>query len=229
MRIAIITPSPNSLVSVEYAHSLVQTTLEVQKNLGNYQVTNQTFTGNQPQDTDRSVMVSTALRGGADKILMINPNQGWNWDQFKKLIESDKPIISGILPTAQNPVKLNFISKAQDNEFFSGDFNSGLQKAKDKYKTSEIEVAMIDTGFVCFDSKVFKAMCETTETFKIEDANGKVLQCWKFFETGIYKGSFFNDGLFFLAAKSLGFKAYIDIDLRIPSSMTSQFIIGSNK
>ena len=166
---------------------------------------------------DRSVAASYALKSGADKILFIDSDQSWLWSDIKKLLDSDKEIVAGVIPLKQKDQTFNFTPMEYDYDCFAEEDNKitdvGLRRLRQKYfGQDEIEVCLTGTGFALIDCKVLKKMSETAEEFIFYDPHSQTKQMgWAFFQCGpLNKVYFGEDWAHFKFARDIGFKVYIN-------------------
>ena len=236
MRIMYATPAAAGMVHLEYHQSVLFETLlhpERIKEHEKYQITPQHLKGYSGLGKDRSIMASTALRLGMDKLVFIDADQAWKWHDFKALVDSDKEIISAVIPIKQYPLQLNFTPTVEDSDLFKGPWGTavtveGLIKMKQKHQKSEVPVQLIGTGMVCIDMKVFRKLAETCPSFKYHDHKGNTTQNWDFFQSGVVNGRYYGeDGAFCLQANRAGFIPHIHLDVLIPHVGSHLYIIGN--
>jgi hypothetical protein len=181
---------------------------------------------------DRSVAASYALKLGCDKILFIDSDQAWTWPDLKAILDSDKPIIAGVIPLKQKDTVLNFTPKKEDYDCFEDEGNKitpqGLKRFREKYSNQdELQVELTGTGFLCVDISVLKKLSETAEQFIFYDPHSQTKQMgWAFFQCGPLNNVYFGeDWSFCHAAKHAGFPIYINSKVLIDHIGSYRFTI----
>lgn len=220
MNILIATPCFGGVATLRYMQSMITEALLHPERLLNqrrYNITPYFQEGYSGLPKDRSVMASYALKLGCDKIFFIDSDQGWKWDDMKKLIDSDKPIIAGVIPLKQKAQTLNFTPRIEDYDCFINEDNkitaTGLSRFRKKYSNAdELQVELTGTGFLCIDVSVLKKLSETAEQFMFYDPHSQTKQMgWSFFQCGpLNKVYFGEDWSLCHAAKHAGFPIHIN-------------------
>lgn len=184
---------------------------------------------------DRGTMASTALRMGFDKVMFIDADQSWTWPQLKTILDSDKPIVGGIVALKQFPIQLNFTPRDEDKRFFEPEnvaTYKGIQRmAEAAPNTSEFEVKQMGTGFLSIDCEVLKSLAKTeVPHFKdvvVVDWVRTQTTSWDFFQTGVLDGIYHGeDWSFCTIAARKGYKTFININVQIPHHGTHEYRVN---
>jgi len=154
--------------------------------------------GNSGLSKDRSIVASTALHMGFDKLFFIDADQSWRFEDFARLVHSPHKIVGAPIAQKKRPISLNFTPLERDNDCFK-DSNGvptpkGLQKLMEKYPKKEIEVALLGTGFMCVDVSVLSDLTATAPQFDyIHPQTGQKMTCWEFFPSGAADGIYWGE------------------------------------
>lgn len=167
---------------------------------------------------DRGQAVSYGYKVGCDKIVLIDSDQSWKWNDLKKLLDSDKPIIAGVVPLKQKNQVLNFTPRECDHDAFEDEDNRitpvGLRRLRKKYSDQdELQVEMTGAAFLCIDRSVIEIMIKNgSEEFMFYDPHSQTKQIgWDLFPSGplsrVYMG---EDWGFCIQAKRSGIPIHIN-------------------
>lgn len=223
MKALICTPCAEGKVHADYMLSMLSETMLNPDRLMNqrkYDIGLQIAKGASGLGKDRGTLASFALREKMDKLVFIDSDQQWTWRMLKSLLDSEKPIIGGIVALKKYPVSLNFTACPNDKHFFEGPGQladlAGLEKMVDHHGTNELKVTAVGTGFLVIDVAVLKALSEICPTFKDTNAlTGQETIGWDFFQTTVINGTWFGeDWGFCLKAAECGFETHINASVR---------------
>lgn len=239
MKILIATPCAGDQVHRKYLHSLLTQTFNHEGRLADqqkYDLALYTVAGVSGLGKDRGVMASYALRNGFDKIFFIDADQSWNWDQFKKLVDSNQPIIAGVVALKSYPIQLNFVPMVEDKDAFELEdgkiMASGLERLFQKHnRNPEIPVQGLGTAFLCIDCNVLRTLAanKAAPAFIYQDAHTKQrVTCWDFFQSGVVENLYIGEdfGFCFQAARS-GFIPRINAEVHVDHHGAHTYTIGS--
>lgn len=168
----------------------------------------------------RDHCAAVALYGKWDKLFFIDADQGWTFEHFEKLVDSDKPIIAGVTPLKTLPISLNFLPKETDEFYFKDRMRSydSLKAMREGHKQAEINVGYVGTGFMCIDvAKCLMPLSEHAEPFRYPNPEtGQLITHWQFFPTRpINKRSLSEDWGFLNFARKHGIEPYINADVQV--------------
>jgi hypothetical protein len=158
------------------------------------------------------------MEHGFDKLITIDADIEWSYEDFKRLITSDKDIIGGLYPLKAFPVVMNFNPlPGQGSEFFKtgrGIDYDAFQEFKAKYADEQglAEVRHIATGFLCVTRAVFESLKTKSKVYATYDSvSGEMEAFVHYYESGVHEGQLESeDWSFIRRAREAGFKAYID-------------------
>jgi hypothetical protein len=169
---------------------------------------------------DRGIIASYALREGFDKLLFIDADQSWKWEDAKRLLDSSRGVVGGMVPLKKYPLQLNFAPHPDNRWHFDAE---GVVTPKGVARwraantpTDEMRCSAVGTGFLCIDTKVLRKMVEAkvVEPFHIaETRNDKATPetCWDFFSTGVVDGLHLGEDYgFAVLAQRAGFEVYMN-------------------
>lgn len=224
MRILLATPAAMGMLENMHVTSLLTQTFMHPDRLaeqGKYQIHHYLMYGESGLGKDRGIAASYALREGYDKIVFIDSDQMWTWEDLKKAIDSDKPILAGVIARKAFPIVLNFHPAKECKKYFEGESGStfnGMIKMRDGVGQDEIEVSMTGTGFIAIQCKVLDAMTKVCPVFSFQNNEAPgVVPVWDFFQSGVLKETYFGEDYgFCIKAKEAGFSAFINTSVRIP-------------
>lgn len=181
---------------------------------------------------DRAAMF--ALENGFDKLLTIDADISWTYEDFKRIVLSDKPIVGGVYPLKTFPVVLNFNPlPGKGTEFFSTGRGIDLDaflKFKEKYADENglVEVRHLATGFLCITREVFEALGAVSDFYDTFDsASGQRKRYMHFYESGVHDGQLESeDWSIMRRARELGYKAYFDTNVILGHTGSHEFRLG---
>lgn len=236
MKILLATPCAGDVVYRRHMLSILSETFMHPDRLryqDRYQIAHYTVAGDSGLGKDRGLIASYAVRNGFDKLFMVDSDQVWVWQQFRDLVDSDKPIIAGVVGLKKYPVQLNFTPKVEDAHCFEPEDKittyAGLRRLiakhtlpNTKINEQEIEVQAVGTGFICIDVKVLKALALSKDApaFRTADPNPFTpkarIAAWDFFQTGVINEEYYGEdwGFSIIAARA-GFKSYINASILV--------------
>lgn len=153
-----------------------------------------------------------------DKILTIDADIVFTYEDFKRLVLSDKDVIGGVYPLKAFPVCLNFNPLPEKGtELLSTnrgyDYDAFL-KFKKKYadEFGLAEVQHLATGFLCVTRRVFEKLGETSEIYEdLDSVNGERKRFMHFYTSGVHGGILESeDWSMCRRAREAGFSIYFD-------------------
>ncbi len=166
----------------------------------------------------RNVHANRALNEGFDKILHIDSDIEFTYEDFKRLVTSNYPFVGGSYPLKCLPPVVNFNPlPGKGNELlkdFRGYDYAAFEQFVNKYADHEgmAEVRHLPTGFLCVDMKVFKSLTETVETYvDFHQETGERARYYDFYPTKVRNNELPSEdyGLCELVSEA-GFKIMFD-------------------
>jgi len=159
-----------------------------------------------------------AVEHGYDKLMTIDADVTFTYEDFKRIALSDKDVIGGIYPLKAFPVVMNFNPLAEKGrELLSShrgyDYDAYL-KFKEKYAgpDSLIEVCHLATGFLCVTRRVLEKLGETSEIYEdLDSVSGERKRFMHFYTSGVHGGTLESeDWSFCRRARDAGFPVFFD-------------------
>jgi hypothetical protein len=170
-----------------------------------------------------------------DKLLSIDTDIDFSYEDFKRIITSEKDLVGGIYPLKCFPVVANFnpIREHREEFFSSGrgiDYDA-LLAFREKYadpETGEVEVEHVPTGFMCVTQKVFAKLSETVEVYRsFQPDTGTVKGYFEFYPCGARKGAYESeDWAFCRLAREAGFIPHINTKVLLGHTGQHTFRLG---
>jgi hypothetical protein len=188
MKLLIGTPAYGGMLTINYAISMIESTRNFIRDKVDFHVY---ALGNESLiNRGRNTIANFAMQGDYDKLLFIDSDIGWTYDDLCFVLNSNKPIIGGTYPMKAFPMSLNFNPMPGQFEVFEhteADGTKTYRKTIDKYdlycqqfadKTSgEVEVLHVPTGFMAINVKqVFGALKDKVATYDSHDFRTGKLQ-----------------------------------------------------
>jgi hypothetical protein len=238
LRVLIATPAAGAMVTLQYMLSFIATADgcrsrrqgKRQIDLGLYTLGHESLIS---RGRDHCAAISMYQKW--DKLFFIDSDQGWTYDNFEKIIESDKPIIAGVTPLKTLPIALNFLPKEDDETYFKDRMRSyeSLLAMREGHGQAEINVGYVGTGFMCIDvAKVLMPLSEHADAFRYPNpATGQLITHWQFFKTQpINKRCLSEDWGFLNFARKHGIEPWINADVCVThtGALTFDARMGAN-
>jgi hypothetical protein len=178
------------------------------------------------------MIASYALRNGFDKIMFIDSDQSWTWEQIKPILDSDKPIVAGVVALKRYPIQLNFTPLVRDLDIREPhqriDYQFLINLSKKYPLTPEIEVQAIGTAFMCIDTAVLNHLARVSCTAPKFLVTGQP-PAFDFFQTGVVNGLYFGEDWGFCAiAKRAGFSTFLNCNVTSTHHGQHAFSIDQN-
>ncbi len=133
-----------------------------------------------------------ALEGGYDKLMFIDSDIGWKWEDLKRLLSSEKKLVGGTYPVKSLPLTLNYnVLPAQKHILDNGRVSiASHQKLKELADpvTGEIAVYHIPTGFMLIDRSVLLTLQPLVSYYQQAMPNNPIRDMWDFFPVRVHSG-----------------------------------------
>ena len=224
MRLLIGTPAYGNMVTTDYLVSMARTIRGFLRDGVDYSLY---ALGNESLiNRGRNTIANLALRDGYDKLLFIDADIGWDYNDVCRVLNTNKPIIGGVYPNKAFPLTLNFNSLLDHASIFEKVEAKGLKtyrKTVDKFidyrdmyadkTTGEVEVMHITTGFMVVDvKKVFEKLKDKVANYSQMDFySGISKQLYEFFPVGVKNGVLESeDWAFCSLAREAGIPVYLN-------------------
>jgi hypothetical protein len=177
-KIFIATPMYGGNCKAVYTHSLIFLISALRDN--GYEITYD-FTMNESLITRaRNTLVHKFLQTDCDGLLFIDSDQGFDYNDVIKMIESGKDIISAVVPMKQinwEAAMIAYEFGLNDLEKYAGHYAVNFKKSTDSIPLNEpIEVDNIGTGLMYISRKVFEDMAPTCRSYLNSEEGTGVMQ-----------------------------------------------------
>lgn len=218
MRVMISTPTYGGNLKTICAGSLMSA-IERAKNEGiltEVQLVTQRTESLIHRGRDRDALRFTELQ--YDKLLTIDSDIEFSYEDFRRIITSPHPIVGGVYPLKNFPIVMNF-NPLQEHaaEFFKshrGMDHTAWHAYVNKYadKDGYAEVRHLPTGFLCVHADVFVALSKVVDVYwTFQPDTGELKGFYHFYSSGIHERTLESeDWSFCRRARELGFKIMLD-------------------
>ncbi len=186
-----------------------------------------------PRGRDRSANLFMEL--GFDKLLSIDADISWTYEDFRRIITSDKDVVGGVYPLKCFPIVANFNPLPdRGTEYFSTHRGIGLNELEEfsaKYAdpvTGEAEVRHVPTGFLCITKKVFEELAKTVPVYwSFQPDTGETKGFFQFYPSGVHGKEYESEdwGICRLAAEA-GFKVHLNTKIRLGHTGNHTYRMG---
>ena len=185
MKILIGTPAYGGQIFTDYLISMVTTQRGFYRDnvdFALYTIDNESFI-----NRARDKIANEAMNGDYDKLIFIDADIGWTYDDICNLCNSDKDIIGGTYPMKTLPIQLNFNPAPDHFDYFTDNIrdvdNFNRYKDEQSENNGEIEVLHIPTGFMSINTSFFHKLKDKVQSYT---SGGKLT--YNFFPHGIKNG-----------------------------------------
>lgn len=238
-KILLATPCSGGQVSWAYVQSLLMDAFLAPERLeqpARYDIALYLAGGYSGLAKDRGIIASFALRNGFDKLLFIDADQSWRWADLQKLLDSDKPVIGGMVAMKKYPLQLNFTHQPADSRFFEAEGNVTTPEGVKRWRSynhgeDEMQVGAVGTGFLVIGCNVLRDMVDkkVAEPFVVpETRNGvrSTTQCWDFFSTGVVDGIHYGEDYgFAILAQRAGHSVWVNTTVSAAHHGSHEYVI----
>lgn len=166
----------------------------------------------------RNIHANRALRAGFDKILHIDSDIDFTYEDFKRLVTSPHPFIGGSYSLKCLPPVVNFnplhergteLLKSNRGYDYAA-FEEFVHKYADENGIAEVR--HVPTGFLCVDMTVYKEIAKKAEVYRdFRQESGKTEGYFDFYPTKILDGNLLSEDWYLChLASEAGFKIMFD-------------------
>lgn len=229
MRLLISSPCAYGLATVHFVQCLVPCI--VQLGLDGHDVHLKMQGSESLINRGRNTDATYALKEGFDKILFIDADMIFTYENVNKLLNSDKKIVGGTYPVKQFPITLNF-NPLDEQAKDCGKYQDGYIAWANKYadKNGEVEVRHVPTGFLLIDTSVLADL-----TFKVpwyrdyHPATKEIDTNYEFFPTCVVDNELLSEDWGFCeTARKNGHKIYLQTEAINAHVGTYTYGLGSH-
>lgn len=212
MKLLVATPSYGGVVTCQYLKSLIPCLAHMGE-LG-IEAHIHMLESESLISRGRNTCAMFAINGGYDKLLFIDADMIFTWENLKRLLDSKKKIVGGTYPLKNHPITLNFNPLEHQMDLFDQDrqqdnYMQWVSKYADP--AGEAEVRHIPTGFMLIDMEVFAKLSHIVpwyQTFQPETK--EKTHSFEFFPVGVRENEYESeDWAFCRIARENGFPVYL--------------------
>lgn len=220
MKLLVSIPAFGAQIYTPCASSLISAmTLGYQE--GIFELCQPHFQGDSLIHRARNRAAMYAIEHKFDKLLTLDADISFTYEEFKRIVLSDKDIIGGSYPLKAFPVVVNFNPLPdRGRELLStgrGYDYDAFTKFKEKYSDSNglVEVQHLPTGFLCVKTEVLLKMGETSEVYEdFDQVTGEHKRFMHFYPAQVYNGCLLSEDWYFcLKASQAGYKIWFDTNV----------------
>lgn len=185
----------------------------------------------------RNTEAMAFMENGFTHLLSIDADIVFNWEDFRRVISHDVPIVGGCYPLKNFPVVMNFNPlPGKGTELFKT--NRGFDYAAwtefvNKYAdpdTGLAEVRHVPTGFMCVKREVFAKLSHVVPHYwTFESDSGEHSEYCDFYFVGVHDKTYLSeDWSFCQLASANGFKIHIDTKISLGHTGYWTFKMGQH-
>lgn len=233
MKLLIATPAYQGSITTHYFNSAMESAYGISADNNYYQFL--TLANHSLIPRARNTCVTYGLMHDFDKLLFIDADLAWSWENMKAVIYSDKDIVGGSYPIKAFPISVNFNPLPDHNKkYFQKDrqidsyFNFVKNEADEN---NEVEVLHIPTGFMCVKMSVFKELIKANKIpwyTNYDTPSGEKTKHYDFFPIGVTPNNEYlsEDWAFCEIAREAGFKIYMQTKAILQHTGTWHYDLG---
>lgn len=167
----------------------------------------------------RNHIAAVAIRQGWHKLMFIDADAKWTFDQFMSVVCNNEDFVAGACPLKCFPISLNYLPFEDDEHYYKNAIRSvdSFLKMKEGHKTKFVPIAFIGTAFCCYSRNALLRMAEVSEEYQYPNpATGHLHTHWNIFATNPMNGKFMSeDWTACNTWRSLGGNVMLDTDVII--------------
>lgn len=167
----------------------------------------------------RNHIAAVAIRQGWDKLMFIDADAKWTFNQFMAVVTSPHDLIAGVCPLKVLPIALNYLPFEDDEHYYKDNIRSvnSLLKMREGHGSPYVPVAFVGTAFMCLSRNVLLKCAAASEEYQYPNPQrGHLHTHWNMFDTRPMHGKFMSeDWSMCYRARTLGFQVYIHADVCI--------------
>lgn len=214
LKVVIATPAYGGLVTTQYLGSLLTTA--VMAATDNVKLSVYTMDNESLIPRARCKCAQFAMSQDFHKLLFIDADLAWSWEDVKRLLDSDKDIVGGTYPIKTHPITLNLNTLKEHEHVYNANkrhLKDFMQLREYADKNGEIEVRHIPTGLMCINIDVFNKLRSKVPNFvHLSPSTGEVENMYEFFPIGVKNGNYMSeDWAFCELARENGYKIHLNV------------------
>lgn len=167
----------------------------------------------------RNHIAQVALSGGYDKLMFIDADAGWQWDQLKRILDNPAPVVAGLCPLKVYPITLNYLPFEEDEVHFKDGIRTleGTKAMAQKHGSPLVKVPFVGTAFLCISRKVLMDLIENSDHYMYPNpSTGQPVSHWDIFKVQSIHGTYLSEDWGFChKAREAGHDVLIDTEVII--------------
>lgn len=189
------------------------------ENLINFEIGLYTLSQESLLTRGRNHIAAVAIRGGWDKLMFIDADAKWSFQDFLRVVTSPHDLTAGACPLKCFPISLNYLPFEDDEHYYKDMIRSvdSLLKMRDGHKKQYIPVAYIGTAFMCISRKLLLMAAEKSEEYQYPNpGTGNLHTHWNMFAATPKHGKFMSEDWYFCdLAREMGLDVMLDSNVII--------------
>lgn len=175
----------------------------------------------------RNHIAAVAIRQGWDKLMFIDADARFTFEQFLSVAGAPYDLCVGACPLKTLPISLNYLPFQDDEHYYRDRIRSvdSLLKMREGHNNQFVKVAYAGTAFMAISRKLLLAQAEWSEEYMYPNpSTGKLHTHWNMFGTYPQHGKFMSeDWSFCQQARDLGFDVMLNTGVIISHVGTQVF------
>jgi len=175
-----------------------------------------------------------ALEKGFDRLLSIDADISFSYEDFARMVQTKEPVVGGAYPLKTFPIVMNFIPLADRGldlyKTHRGIDHEAWREFVHKYADSNglVEVRRLATGFLSVSCEVLAKLSETAEVYFTRDAAGsEVKGFFNFYPVDVKEQQLRSEDWSFCdSVRDLGYKIMLDTKVRLGHTGDWTFRLG---
>lgn len=231
MRLLICTPAYGGMVTSQYLKSLIPVLAHLQAE--GIETSLHMEESESLISRGRNTCAMYALKNGYDKLLFIDADMIFTYEDVKRLLDSKELIVGGTYPLKAHPITLNFNPLEDQRDLF------GEHRQQDNYfewvkkyadENGEAEVAHLPTGFLLIDCKVFAKLSYVVPWYQTFSPEFKIKeQFFDFFPVRVVNHEYESeDWAFCSIAREHGFRVVLQTQAVNKHTGTLHYSLGQH-
>lgn len=167
----------------------------------------------------RNHIAAQAIRGGWDRLIFIDADARWTFDQFLKIVTSMHDLTVGACPLKVFPISLNYMPFKDDPYYLRNDMRSvnSLLALRNGHRSNYIPVQFAGTAFMSISRKLLLDVAASSDEYSYPNPGTGYLHTeWNMFPTEPFENKFMSeDWSFCRKARDLGYQVMLDSDVII--------------
>jgi hypothetical protein len=228
MKLFIATPAYGGMFCWNYVKSMIQTVGGCYRDSIDFYV--YTISSDALISRARNRCATAAMEWGADKLLFIDADIGWTWDDILSLLRSDKLVVGGTYPMKSRPLTLNYNLLAEHSYASQTKSVEEHQRVKTLADpaTGELSVAHLPTGFMMIDMRVFEKLKGVVSSYVEYEPHKAPTRQYDFFPVRVHDGTLESeDWSFCTICRDNGIPVYLNVNIICTHMGTSIFNVAA--